>query len=166
MKNNATLPPRTVMRCEVRLMNHNSVRNNLKVETLGDLIDRDVFNNLGNMYNDIMKNDFFRIRPGLDNVIVLDTDRKVLKRIKEKFPKKAISLFFLYKQMSGDPPLTIDYLKSLMETCGYSRSAIYEHSVQIRYILEIGFESKQSPLSQTDLLSEIYTKLFSEDEEE
>jgi hypothetical protein len=164
MKNNATLPTRTVMRSEVRFMNHNSVRNSLKVETLGDLIEWDVFNNLGNMYNDIMKNDFFRIRPAVDNVIILDTDRKVLKRIKEKFPNKAVNLFFLYKQMSGDPPLTIDYLKSLMETCGYSRSAIYEHSVQMRYILEIGFESKQNPLSPTDLLGEIYAKLFNEEQ--
>ena len=163
MENNTASPPRTIMRSEVRFMKHNSVRNSLKVETLGDLIDRDVFNNLENIYTDIMKNDFFRIESEIDKVVILDTDRKVLMRIKERFPKKAINLFFLYKQMSGDPPITIEYLKSLMETCGYSRSAIYEHSVQMRNILEIGFESNQNTLSRIDLLREIYTKLFNDE---
>jgi len=152
---------RNIMRCEVRFMNHKSVKNSLNAETLGELSDRNSFTHIKNVFKNIMKNDFFRLGDLKDTGSAISTDSEVVRQIRATYPKKAIDIFYLYKYLENETPFSLEDLTILMTACGYSPSTISERKKQFLFALTLGPKDGQKSLCASDLLAEILSKILS-----
>jgi len=150
-----------IMRVEVRLMNHKSSKNSLNVETLGELLDRNIFTHIKNIFKDIMKNDFFRFGDLKNIGSVISTDSEVIRQIRATYPNKAIDIFYLYKYLENESPFSLEDLTSLMTACGYSPSTISERKKQFLFALTLGQKDGEKSLRASDLLAEILSKIIS-----
>jgi len=152
---------RNIMRCEVHLMNHKSIKNSLNVETLGELLNRKSFNHIKNIFKNIMKNDFFRLGDLKDTGSVISTDSEIVRQIRTTYPNKAIDIFYLYKYLENEKPFSLEDLTTLMTACGYSPSTISERKKQFLFALTLGQKDGQKRLRSFDLLEEILSKIIS-----
>jgi hypothetical protein len=151
---------RNIMRCEVRLMNHRSVENSITVGTLGELLVKATYANVKDIFKKIMKDDFFRMQDLKDTSPTIHTDSDLVCQIRIAYPKKAIDLFFIYKQLTGEAPYPLPDLITVMTTCGYAPSTILERRRQISEVLQIGREYHRDGLRTTDLISEMLLKIL------
>jgi len=152
---------RNIMRCEVHLMNHKSIKNSLNVETLGELLDRNTFTRIKNIFKNIMKNDFFRLGDLKDTGSTISTDSEIVRQIRTTYPNKAIDIFYLYKYLENEKPFSLEDLTTLMTACGYSPSTISERKKQFLFALTLGQKDGQKRLRSFDLLEEILSKIIS-----
>ena len=148
-----------VGRFETRFMNHRIIKNRFGIETVGELMQNNSFSHVTDVYENELKKNFFRFQNLANQVVPIDTDKDLLLRIREKYPKIGPELFFTYKQMIGDKPFTLDDWASLMSSTGVSETTIKERKRQMLEVIKIGLELKQEPLQVSELLRELFTKL-------
>jgi len=152
---------RNIMRPEVHLMNHKSIKNSLHVETLGELLGRKSFARIKNIFKNIMKNDFFRLGDLKDTGSAISTDSELVRQIRATYPNKAIDIFYLYKYLENENPFSLEDLTTLMTACGYSSSTISERKKQFLFALTLGQKDGHKSLRASDLLAEILSKILS-----
>lgn len=117
------------------------------------------FSHVTDVYENELKKNFFRFQNIANQVVPIDTDKDMLLRIREKYPKIAPELFFTYKQLMGDKLFNIDDWVSLMDSVGVKDSTIKDRKKQMMEVIKIGLELKQEPLQVSELLRELFTKL-------
>ncbi|MBT3630284.1 MAG: hypothetical protein HOD11_12150 [Candidatus Marinimicrobia bacterium] len=148
-----------VGRFETRFMNHRIIKNRFGIETVGELMRNNSFSHVTDVYENELKKNFFRFQNIANQVVPIDTDKDMLLRIREKYPKIAPELFFTYKQLMGDKLFNIDDWVSLMDSVGVKDSTIKDRKKQMMEVIKIGLELKQEPLQVSELLRELFTKL-------
>jgi len=148
-----------VGRFEFRYRNHSVIKRRFGIETVGELIQSNSFSHLLDVYDNELKNNYFRLPDIANQVVPIETDEDLLHQIKAKYPKIALELFFTYKKMMSDKPFTIDDWASLMRSAGVSETTIKARRKQMMWVIKTGLELKQEPLQVSELLHEIYTEL-------
>ena len=149
-----------VARFEIRFKKHPIIKNRFGLETVGELIRNNSFTHVANVYEKELKKNFFKMTTIESQVIPINTEKELLLRIKEKYPRIAPELFYTYKDMMGKNPSTIDKWTSLLRSTGVKETTIKDRKKQMMSVIKMGLEIKQEPLQASELLREIYTKLI------
>jgi len=148
-----------VGRFELRYTVGSVIKRRFGFETVGALMQNNSFSHVTDVYENELKKNFFRVAKIANQVVPIDIEEDLLRRIKEKYPRIAMELFFTYKRLTGDNPFTIDDWASMMLSAGVSDTTIKDRKKQMMDVIKIGLELKQEPLQVSELLHEIYTKL-------
>ncbi len=148
-----------VMRVEARFMNKRTVLDSLGVGLLGDLDNKQVYDNLTSKFKQIMKDDFFSAQEPFKSAEGFDSDVDLLGVMKLEHPRKAVEHFYMYKQLTGTRPYSSEKLASIMDLNDYSRSVINERKKQLKDILKLAPSINPTQLRMSDLLNELYVKL-------
>ena len=150
-----------VTRNELRLVNHRTIKNLLSIESVNELNTQEHFHHRLDVYKQIQTDRFFRIKDFDRTLRTHEDDRDMLCALREQYPNKAVELFVMHRQMTGQhDPLTIDYITRLM-TDFYAKSTIADKKNTLIDMLQFRIDTANKPqilVPYVDLLNELYLK--------
>lgn len=152
-----------IIRGELRLLKSESIRRNLKVNMLGDIVRAGIYENLAIKYKAIVKDLIFSAKK--ENIIQIEIFEDIIKefkRLKEIAPNKAPLWLLATLNMNNVTEIiknSEDFM-SISQAAGYKERAAYNHKKLFEDLkANTIIHDQTGKVTYSDLYQEIYKKL-------
>jgi len=149
-----------IMRAELRLKEHRKILRTLGIGIVGDLINEETFNALGENFKDILSDAFFRQETFEKVTEPFDNDLDLLRHLRVSHPNRAFDFLLIHKVLNGVNPPSIDSLTELLRAAGYSRSSISDRMKQVMRVQSLKSKAGKSQVNYSGLIYELKSKLI------